>query len=371
MNVLYLRRILPAFLLIGGLQTVSAQNKPNPITTPVPFLRVSSDARTGAMGDISVATSPDANSIFYNNGKTAFNTKKFGVSATYTPWLSELDLKSLYMASVAGFYKLNDNEAVSLGMRYFSMGDLAFTDNLGQEIKSFRPTDLALEAGYSRKLSDKFGLGLTVRYINSRLADNSTNTGDFKAGSSVAADLGFYYIGGKEWTFGAALTNLGAKIDYGGSSDKNYIPANLSIGAVYTEEVDKDNKISLGIDLNKLLVPTPPDESNTQAVQDYNNQSVVGSWFKSFGDAPGGFREEAKEVQVGLGAEYGYRDQFFLRAGYFTESKSKGERNYVTAGVGLKYKTTGLNFSYLIPTQDNNLNALKNTLRLSAVFDFN
>ena len=227
-----------------------------------------------------------------------------------------------------------------------------------------------MEAGYSRKLSDKFGLGLTVRYINSRLADNST-TGDYKAGSSVAADLGFYYTGSEEWTFGAALTNLGAKINYGASSDKNYIPANLVIGAVYTETVDKDNKISLGIDLNKLLVPTPPDESNTQAVQDYNNQSVVSSWFKSFGDAPGGFREELKEVQIGLGAEYGYKDQFFLRVGYFTESKTKGERNYVTAGVGFKYKATGLNFSYLIPTQDDNLNALKITLRLSAVFDFN
>lgn len=370
MNLFYLRLILPAILVVSGLTNATAQNKPNPITTPVPFLRVSADARSGAMGDVNVATSPDANSIFYNPGKTAFNSNRFGIAATYTPWLSELDLKSLYMASVAGFYKLNDNEAISLGMRYFSMGDLNFTDALGQDIKSFRPTDLALEAGYSRKLSDRFGMGLTVRYINSKLADNSTMS-DYKSGISVAADLGFYYLLGDEWAFGAALTNLGSKISYGASAEKNYIPANLSIGAVYTETVNEDSKISLGLDLNKLLVPTPPDGSNPQAVSDYNNKGVVSSWFKSFGDAPGGFREELKEVQVGFGAEYGYKEQFFLRAGYFTESKSKGERNYVTAGVGLKYKTTGLNFSYLIPTQDDNNNALRNTLRLSAVFDLN
>jgi hypothetical protein len=226
-------------------------------------------------------------------------------------------------------------------------------------------------------LSEKLGLGLNLRYINSRLADNSAAS-DYKSGSAVSADLSMYYMTTKGWSFGAAFSNLGSKISYGSSGEKSYIPANIGLGAAYTKEINDENKISFGLDLNKLLVPTPPDPANASKVASYNNKSVIGSWFSSYGDAPGGFKEEIQEVQVGIGAEYRYinreylKNQFFLRAGYFMESKFKGDRNYVTAGVGVKRNMLGLNFSYLATTGSsaNNVNALNNTLRFSLLCDF-
>jgi hypothetical protein len=353
-------------------QIATAQSKTNPITTAVPFLSVSADARTGSMGDISAATSPDVNSIFYNGSKTVFNEPAYGIGVSYTPWLRELDLNNIYLLSLASFYKLNDKETVSLGVRYFSQGSFAFTDNIGNQVSTFKPNDIAIEAGYSRKLSAKLGVGLSLRYIHSKLADNSTDP-NYKSGSAVSADLSAFYTMKNGWNFGVAITNLGSKINYGGSADtKSYIPANLSIGTAYTKTINTDNKISFGLDINKLLVPTPPDPSDAAAVAKYNDKSVVGSWFSSFGDAPGGFKEELKEFQIGLGGEYSYRDMFSLRAGYYSENKTKGDRNYFTVGAGVKYKMTGLNFSYLVPTGDNSTtaSALKNTIRLSLLFDF-
>ena len=366
------KKILAVLLPTFAALTVSAQSgKTNTITTAVPFLRLSADARTGGMGDVVIATEPDANAIFYNVAKTTFNESKHGIGITYTPQLRELDLKSIYLLAFSGFYKMNDNEALSFGLRYFSKGNLTFTDNIGNEISKSKPNDLAIEAGYSRKLSSKLGIGLALRYIHSKLADNSTSA-DYKSGSAVSADLSMFYKMKNGWNFGAAMTNLGSKINYGGSANtKSYIPANLAIGTAYTKTINEDNKISFGLDLNKLLVPTPPDPSNTDAVAKYNNKSVVGTWFSSFGDAPGGFKEELKEFQLGLGSEYTYKNRFSFRAGYFTENKSKGDRNYFTIGAGVKYKITALNFSYLVPTGNNSTgtSALKNTIRLSLLFD--
>lgn len=362
--------ILPVLALLLFGKTIYAQSgNENPITTAVPFLRLAADARTAGMGDVSVATSPDANSIFYNGSKTVFNDTKYGIGLTYTPWLSELDVKNLYQLSLSGFYKLSDKEAISFGLRNFSQGTFTFTDNLGQELRTFKPNDLAIEAGYSRKLSDKMGLGIGLRYIGSRLADNSVNS-NYKSGNTVSADISAFYMNNKGWNFGAALTNLGGKINYGGTS--SFIPANLALGAAYNKKFNEDSKISFALDLNKLLVPTPPDPADANKVMDYENKGVVGSWFSSFGDASGGFSEEIKEFQVGLGIEFTYKEQFSLRAGYFTENKLKGNRNYLTVGAGVMYKVAGLNFSYLVPTGNNtNNNALKNTIRLSLLFDFN
>ncbi len=364
------KTILPVLLLMTTSQISFAQSgKENPITTAVPFLRLAADARTGGMGDVGVATNPDANSMFYNGSKTAFNDAQYGIGLTYTPWLSELDVKNLYQISLSSFYKLNDKEAISFGVRNFSLGTFTFTDNVGQEVGSYKPNDIAVEAGYSRKLSTKMGVGISLRYIGSRLANTSTN-GNYKSGSAVAADISTFYMNDKGWNFGAAITNLGSKINYGGAD--SYIPANLALGAAYNKKFNEENKISFAVDVNKLMVPTSPDPSDAAKVAAYENKGVVSSWFSSFGDAPDGFSEEIKEFQLGLGTEYTYKDQFSLRAGYFTESKLKGNRNYLTVGAGVQYKVAGLNFSYLVPTGNNtNTNALKNTIRLSLLFDFN
>lgn len=363
--------ILPVMLLIIGTNLSFAQaERENPITTAVPFLRLSADARAAAMGDVGVATNPDANSSFYNGSKTAFNEKKFGIGVTYTPWLSELDMTDLYQVALSGFYKLDNNQALSLGFRNFSMGNFIFTDDAGQSIKSFKPNDLAVELGYSRKLSDKFGIGLTGRYIHSRLADNTGSNGTYKDGNAIAADVSAFYKLKSGWNFGLAFTNLGSKINYGGKD--NYIPANIALGTSYNKNIDADNKITFAFEANKLLVPTPPDPTDATKVADYENMGVVSSWFKSYGDAPGGGKEELREVQLGLGTEYSYKDMFSLRAGYFYENKLKGNRNYATVGAGAAYKSTAFNLSYLIPTGNNiNNNALKNTFRLSLIFSSN
>jgi Type IX secretion system protein PorV len=344
-------------------------NENNPITTAVPFLRAAADARTAAMGEASVATNPDVNSIFYNGGKTVFNEKKYGIGLNYTPMLTELEVKNLFQLSLSGYYKLDTNQAISFGVRNFSKGTFLSVDATGQELNSVRANDIAVEAGYSRRLSERMGVGLTLRYIGSKLTDNTVDA-NYKNGSTVAADIAAFYRLNPVWNFGLALTNLGGKMKYGGIS--SFIPATITIGTNYNEYIDADNKLSLALDFSKLLVPTPPDPSNTQKVTDYEKQGVVSSWFKSFGDAPGGGKEELREVQVALGAEYSYKDMFNVRAGYFSESKYKGNRNYVTVGAGLVYKATGFNFAYLIPTGDNTVNnAFKNAFRLSLLFNFN
>ncbi len=350
-----------------------AQTVPvHPITTSVPYLRIAPDARSGAMGDIGVATNPDAFSLFYNMGKVVFNEQKSGFGINYTPYLKELGLKNVYLLSASGFLKLDDNQAITAGVRYFSYGNVQATDDVGNNLNTFKPNDLALEVGYSRKLSKSTGLGVSLRYINSKLTDGS---GDTKTGSSVAADIGFYSsnknIKGTGWNYGIAITNLGAKIGYTSNSlQKDYIPANLGLGIGYTSVINDDNKIHFGLDINKLMVPTPPDETDAAATDNYKNQSAISSWFKSFGDAPGGFSEEIKELQVGIGGEYTYNNSFILRAGYFNESKVKGNRRYATVGAGFVYKASHLNFSYLIPGQSTGNTALANTLRFSVIFNF-
>ena len=356
-----------SFYMHGQSQVVPVR----PISTSVPFLRIAPDARAGGMGDIGVATNPDEYSLFYNMGKVVFNEKKSGIGINYTPFLRELGLRDVYMMAASGYYKLDDEQAITGGLRYYSHGNAQFTDEVGNNLNTFKPNDLAIEAGYSRKLSSKSGLGVSLRYINSKLTNASA---DYKTGSSVAADIGFFSTNknaaGQGWNYGIALTNLGAKIGYtNNAQQKDYLPANLGLGIGYTAVINADNKLSFGLDINKLMVPTPPDDNDANAVANYRTQSVASSWFKSFSDAPNGFSEELKEFQVGLGAEYTYDNQFTLRTGYFNESETKGNRKYFTLGAGIIYKAAKLNFSYLVPNKTGSV-ALSNTVRISVIFNF-
>jgi hypothetical protein len=349
-----------------------AQNSVDPInvvTTAVPFLRISPDARSGGMGELGVAISPDANSGFWNIGKVAFNESKGGISATYTPWLKNL-VNDVYLASVAGYYKIDENQALNIGLRYFSLGNIQFTDGNGNFNGTGKPREFSIDAGYSRKLSSKLGLGVALRYINSDLASGavSPSTGStYKVGSSVAGDIGIYYdnknTAGDGFTFGATMTNLGAKISYTDNADqKDFIPANLGLGFTWNKGFNEQNKLMLGVDFNKLLVPTLEGTSQ-QDIDDYRKKGVAGSWFGSFSDFPG-------QANVSIGAEYWYNNQFAFRAGYFWEDKTRGNRRYFTAGLGLKYNIFGLNFSYLAPSGSGvTQNPLSNTLRFSVLFD--
>ncbi len=351
-------------------------------------MQISPDARSGGMGDVGIATIPDANSSFWNQGKIPFATSKAAIAVTYTPWLKGLDLNDVYLACLAGYYQLDELQAISGSLRYFSLGNIQFTDALGNDLNLFRPREFSIDAGYSRKLSDKIGVGIAIRYINSNLAgNNSFNGQSYKAGSSVAADLTIFHDGtigssdGSGLNWGATLTNLGSKISYtNDATQKDYIPANLGVGVAYVKVFDENNKATFGLDINKLLVPTPPlfssQNGGTGTVEDsnklvnYRSKGVVSSWFSSFGDAPGGFSEELKEFQVSLGAEYMYNNQFALRAGYFYEAPTKGNRKYFTVGAGLNYNMFGLNFSYLIPSGSGvNRNPLANTVRFSLLFN--
>jgi hypothetical protein len=370
------------FLSVGGM-SVQAQTDPiNVVTTAVPFLRISPDARAGGMGDVGVATSPDANAPIWNLAKVPFAQKNFSVGITYTPWLKDLGLNDVYLLAASGYYKLDEESALGASIRYFSLGNIQFTNQNGGDDGSGRPREFGIDAGYARKLSDKIGIGLALRYIRSNLAGNlATASTTYKPGSTVAGDVSFFYTGqseaGEGWNVGATLTNLGGKIGYtNDATQKDYIPANLSLGTTYTKVMDEENKITFGLDVHKLLVPTPPIFNNDDTtvynaqVAEYRSKSTVSSWFSSFGDAPGGFKEEMKEFQVSLGAEYNYNEQFFFRAGYFYEDKTKGNRKYFTVGLGVKYNVFGLNFSYLVPSGSGvNRNPLSNTLRFGLIFD--
>jgi hypothetical protein len=391
----FFSRVLAGFSIVCiAAVSVKAQDKPkiNVVTTAVPFLRISPDARSGAMGDVAIATNPDASSSYFNLGKVPFNTLKAGINLTYTPWLRKT-VNDVYLASLAGYYKLDENAAISGSLRYFSLGDITFTNESGQELNTGHPREFGIDIGYSRRLSDRTGVGVGLKYINSNLASGASGGTNYKPGNAVAGDLGFYHNrqndAGQGWAFGVALTNLGSKIAYTDNADqKDFIPANLGLGTSYTRVFNESNKISFGLDVNKLLVPTPPtflqqdddpttpydpaiDAQNAEIAKNYRSKSVVNSWFSSFGDAPGGGSEELKEFQISVGAEYWYNNQFALRAGYFYEDKTKGNRRYFTTGVGVRYNVVGLNFSYLVSSggTGNNESPLANTLRFSLVFD--
>jgi len=367
--------VITTFVLISN--SIIAQTESiNVVTTAVPFLRISSDATASGMGTTGIATTPGVNATYWNTGKLPFTTAKGAINANYSPWLREWS-NDTYLASVAGYYKLNDNETIHGVVRYFNPGDIDFTDKSGNKLQTYHPNEFGIDVGYARKLSERMGLGLTLKYIRSDLSKGMQNGQTFKAGNAVAADLGFYYDLRKEdkggWSFGATLANLGSKISYvENSNQKDFIPANLGLGTSYTRVINDQNRINVALDINKLLVPTPPSLSDSFAVATYRNKSVVGSWFSSFGDAPGGFKEELKEWQMSVGMEYWYDNMFALRAGYFYENKIKGNRQHLSAGVTIKYNVATINFCYLAPSGKGiNRNPLSNTLQFGLVFEIN
>lgn len=359
-------------LSIGIYHAASAQDI-NIVTTAVPFLRISPDARSGGMGDVGIAISPDANSGFWNLAKTPFATSSGQIGVTYTPWLKDI-AQDVFLATLAGYYKPDEESAISGSVRYFNLGEIQFVDNSGNELNKGRPRELAVDFGYSRKISDKLGVGVALRYINSSLANGLSSNGvTYKAGNAIAADLSLFYNGlndeGMGPTYGISISNLGSKIGYtNDAKSKDFIPANLGAGLAYTWVFQETSKFTLGVDVNHLLVPAAPtynpDDTTgyPQQLEDYHNQSVFSSWFKSFSN---------KAYTASFGAEYTYNDQFSARAGYFYEGKSQGGRRYFTAGVGVKYNVAQLNFSYLAPSGNGvTRNPLSNTLRFGVIFDF-
>lgn len=357
----------------------------NTVTTAVPFLRISPDARSGAMGDVGIAIDPDANAQYWNLSKLPFASKKYGVSATYTPWLKDL-VPDIFLAYLAGYAKFgeNDNQTISASLRYFSLGEINYTDINANPIGTGKPNEFAFDLGYARKLSEYLSAGVSFRYINSAIASglSATTPGiEYRPGNAFGADLGVYYRKKNDIdefrsgtvALGAVLSNVGSKISYT-STRRDFIPINLGLGGAYTYQADAYNAITFALDVNKLLVPTPID-TNTDANTGPNyvipDKSVVSGMLGSFSDAPGGFNEELKEFQISAGAEYWYRQQFAVRAGYFWEHKLKGDRKYFTLGVGVRYNVFGLNFAYLVPSGSGiNRNPLSNTFRFSLLFEF-
>ena len=367
---------------VSGIDEIGRNNL-NTITTAVPFLLISPDSRAGGMGDVGVATSPDANSLHWNPAKYSFIDQEVGFAVSYVPWLRNL-VPDINLSYISGYKKLNKNEVVAMELRYFTLGDITFTDVIGNNLGQYKPSEFALGSSYSRKLSDQFSLAISARYIYSNLTGGQSAGGiATNAGQSIAADVAGYYVKDiriakkdMELAFGANISNIGNKISYTETSTRDFIPINLRLGTALNADLDDYNKISFAFDLNKLLVPTPPiynDSINDQI--DYGkdpNVSVVSGIFQSFGDAPGGFNEEMREINFSVGTEYWYDNQFAIRAGYFNEHNTKGGRKFFTFGSGVKYNVFALDFSYLINASRaiNGNNPLANTMRFTLTFDF-
>ena len=367
---------------VSGVDEIGRDNL-NTITTAVPFLLISPDSRAGGMGDVGVATSPDANSLHWNPAKFAFVEDEVGFAVSYVPWLRAL-VPDINLSYLAGYKKLNKNEAIAMELRYFTLGDITFTDVIGNNLGQYKPSEFAIGSAYSRKLSDQFSLAISGRYIYSNLTGGQSAGGiTTNAGQSVAADVAGYFrkeirIAKKdmELALGANVSNIGNKVRYTETSTRDFIPINLRLGTALNADLDEYNKISFAFDINKLLVPTPPIYNDSIDGQiDFGqdpNVSVVSGIFQSFGDAPGGFSEEMREINFSVGTEYWYDDQFAVRAGYFNEHNTKGGRKFFTFGSGVKYNVFALDFSYLINASRaiNGNNPLANTMRFTLIFDF-
>ena len=343
----------------------------NVISSGVPFLSIGPDSRAGAMGDVGAATTPDMNSQHWNPAKYAFVESEMGLGLSYTPWLRNL-VDDINLAYLVGYKKLDDLQVLSASLRYFALGDIAFLQRADDIPVIQSPNEFAFDLGYTRLLSDYFSGSVALRYIHSDLAPGVEG---MSAGNSYAADIAFYYQNEMRAnrkrsiiSAGVNISNIGSKISYDDGETKDFLPTNLKLGVGYKTEMDQYNTIGFYFDINKLLVPTPNDNAGIFEDRYGENKSVIAGMFSSFGDAPGGMKEELQEINLSFGAEYWYNKQFALRAGYFYENENKGNRKYFTAGAGLKLNVFALDFSYLIPTEQNN--PLENTLRFSLSFDF-
>jgi len=369
---------------------IDANNQcvPNTILTAVPFLRIAPDARAGGMGNVGLATSSDPNAMFHNTSKLAFSTHEVGVSATYSPWLRQLGLTDVYLINLATYKQIDELQTFGFNLRYFSLGDINFTDFNGNPLGRGKPHELAMNFGYARKLSSNFSAGLNVKYIRSNLATGLSVGGtEIFTANAFAADISFTYkkeFQHSELSIGSSLSNLGSGITYTRSIGRELLPSNLGVGTTYKVSLDEFNTLSFSFDMNKLLVPTPiaprinngtptggvnPEyDRDNNGTADYREKGTFEGMIESFYDGQGGFSEELNEIQFSAGLEYWYDNQFAVRTGYFHESFLKGDRKYLTVGIGINYNVFGIDLSYLVPT-NNRRNPLDNTLRLSLNFN--
>ena len=386
--------LLAGILMIGIAGNTNAQTPAaltgqtrNYISTGMPILLIAPDATAGALGDVGVATTPDIYSAHWNNAKFAFIEGDLGFSTTYTPWLRNLGVGDMNLLYLGGYKRINTRSTIAASLTYFSLGEIQSTDNDGNSTGLLNPNEFAADVTYAMKLNDELSIGASGRFIQSDLTngqDISDGSGyvTTKPGRSLAADLGIYWQhpidGAQEIALGAFVSNMGAKLSYSDDdSRQEFLPANLRVGARYTNELDESNKISLMVDINKLLVPTPPvtvgDSTYSNYYrnlkEDYNNTGVMRGIIQSFYDAPGGFSEELRELQISVGAEYWYKNTLAARAGYFYENDTKGGRKYATVGFALKYNVMQFDFAYLIPTTAFSSNPLSNTIRISLTFN--
>lgn len=373
----YIKHIMMLMLAAIALPAMAQKdNFFNPVTTSVTSQSIAPDARSAGMGDVGAATDPDVVSQYWNPAKYPFNISRAGVAINYTPWLRQL-VSDIDLAYVAGYYRIGDYSAVSASLRYFSLGEVQMLDD---ENLTINPYEMSFDVAYSLMLSEHFSLGAAVRWIYSDLTYDFTS--DTAPGSAFAADLSCYYqnylnIGERECQLGLGLniSNIGSKISFGGDNNSEFIPTNMRLGASLMVPIDEYNRFTIAADANKLLVPTYPKQNegeSTEAYQervqkDYYDVSSISGIFKSFGDAPGGFKEELQEIQWSVGAEYIYHDKFALRAGYHHESENKGNRKYFTVGAGFKMSVFSLDAGYVIATAKSN--PLDQTLRFSLSFD--
>jgi hypothetical protein len=350
------------------------------ITTAVPFISFAPDARGAALGDAGVATSPDVNSIHWNNAKLAFIEDDYGFAVAYTPWLGKI-VNDMYVSYLSGYKRIDRLQTVAVSLRYFDLGDIFLRDEIGLDLGVHNPREWAVDATYSRKLSERLSIGLTTRFIRSNLSGRFSTSQDAKAGTSVAVDLGVYYtkdifFAGKNSTmsFGGHISNFGSKITYSSASNEDFIPTNLRMGSAFKINLDPYNSFTFVFDINKLMVPSPPvweeDQNGVLSIKAGKNpnRKLISGTFGSFGDAPDGFSEEMKEINFSTGVEYWYKNLASFRTGYFHESFDKGNRKFITVGLGFRYQVFGVDFAYLIPTEQNH--PLAETLRFSLLFNF-
>ena len=347
------------------------------ITTAVPFLSITPDSRSGAMGDVGVAISPDANAIYHNPAKLAFLETNDGFALSYTPWLGKI-INDMFITYLAGYHKLTREQTIGMSMRYFDLGEIFFTDENAQELGQFNPREFAFSGSYSRMLSEELSVGLVLQYIHSNLTGSFSSGGlDARPGNSVSGDLGVYYTkeilsSGRqsELSLGAVISNVGGKLTYSDENNKDFLPTNLRLGSAYTAHLDPYNKITIAIDAGKLMVPSPPVRDATGKIIRGKDpdRSMLSGVFGSLGDAPDGFSEEMKEFVLSTGVEYWYNDSFAGRIGYFMENETKGNRKYLTMGLGLRYQMFGIDFAYLVPREKDH--PLAETLRFTLAINF-